>query len=111
MEKKLSVKGFQSYVSEHKPSEISFWSENQEWYTAADPFKIKMIFSNIFVGICPNVIYLNDKSNKEILFDRVKYVCVDEDSTVLGTIFRIHCDKNIKKFKKNTEIIYTLMAM
>lgn len=118
MKKRFSVKEFQSYISKYTPSKISFWSENQEWYTAADPFKIKMIFSIIAVGESPNIIYLKDETKKEIFFDRVKYICVDDSSTVLGAVFHIHCDKNShkkdqhdhKKIQKNDEIVYTLVA-
>lgn len=111
MKKKLSIKEFQAYITSHTLSEISFWSENQEWYTVADPLKIKMIFPIILIGENPNVIYLKDGTKKELFFDRVKYIYIDDNSTVLGAVFYIHCNKNGCKInQEDNEIIYTLIA-
>ena len=91
MKRELSIKEFQSYISEHTPSAISFWSINQKWYTAKDSLKIYMVFPIIMVGESPNIICLKDETGKALSFDRVKNVYVNEDETVLGAVFDIRC--------------------
>ena len=88
MKKTVSVKELQEYVACHKISYVLFYTENQRWYRASDPCKVRMAFPIMLIRENPNLICV--KSGKHsISFDRVKSVEIDTDATVLGTVLTV----------------------
>ena len=108
MKKRLSIREFQSYLIEHTPSKISFWSENQNWDSVSDPFKIIMSFPIIMVYESTGTICLKDKMENKLYFGGVKHVYLNDDIPALGTVFDICC--SLFTQNKKDERVYTLIA-
>ena len=107
MKKKVSVKEFRNYCKQHKISQISFCTENQRWYRVADPCKIQITFPIMLIYENPNLIYL--KRGSDVLkLDRVQYVEIDSETTVLGDIFTVFCGRSV--LDGLPEITYTFIA-
>lgn len=103
MKKKVSVREFKEYCRDHNISQISFCAENQEWCLVSDPCKFNLSFPSILVYENPDVIYLRHNGNI-VYFDRVKYIEIDSNETVLGDTFTICCGNEngydvIKQYK------------
>lgn len=106
MNKTVSVREFRAYCEKNRPHHILFYTENQIWYRASDPCKIKMSFPIMLICENPNIICLKS-GNNTLSIDRVKEVKIDTESSVLGTVITIFCgDANAD----NYEIAYTLVA-
>lgn len=90
MKKTVSVRELKEYCSVNKPHYVLFQTENQDWYTAADPCKIRMSFPIMLINENPNLIYLKSGINT-LSIDRVKFVEIDTGATVLGTVFKVFC--------------------
>lgn len=106
MKKIISVKEFKEYCETNKPHSIIFYTENQKWYRVSDPCKIKMSFSIMLICENPNLICLKSGANT-MSFDRVKFVEIDTESTVLGTLITVFCGE----FGTNGhDITYKLIA-
>lgn len=90
MKKMLNIRGLKEYCECNKPHKILFQTENQPWYRAADPCKIKMSFQIMLIYENPNLICLKSGDNT-ICLDRVKFVEIDTDCTVLGTLITVFC--------------------
>lgn len=100
------IKEFKEYFSKQKISEISFWSENQEWYSVADPCKLRLTFTNMLIYENPNIICLKS-SMGSLCLDRVKSVEYSTDSTPLGILITVVC---IAAKGSGKEKVYTLIA-
>lgn len=106
MKKKASVREFKQYYEGNKPQRILFYTENQKWYRTSDPCKIRMSFPIMLICENPNLICLKSGTNT-ISLDRVKYVEIDTESTVLGTLITVFCGEfGVKGY----DITYTLIA-
>jgi len=106
MKKVISVRELQEYLKCHKVNSVVFYTENQRWYCASDPCKIRMSFPIMLINENPNLICLKS-GVQSILFDRVKAIEIDTDSTVLGTIFTVFCgDFNTEGY----DTTYTLIV-
>lgn len=90
MKKTVSVRELQEYIAHHKISSVLFYTENQRWYRASDPCKIRMAFPIMLIRENPNLICLKSGVHS-ISFDRVKSVEIDTDATVLGTVLTVFC--------------------
>ena len=106
MKKIVSVKELKEYCENHKPQQVSFYTENQSWSRASDPCKIKMSFPIMLICENPNLICLKSGANT-LSFDRVKFVEIDTESTVLGTLITVFCGEF---GKSGYDITYTLIA-
>ncbi len=107
MRKRVSVREFQGICSEKPPKQILYCSENQEWYRVSNPAKFSLSFCDIKTLENPNTIYLRAKENI-VYFDRVRYIDVDDEQTVLGRVFVVTCgDSKAKEAEKK----YTLIAL
>ena len=106
MKKLVSIRELKEYYSVNKPHYVLFQTENQDWYRAADPCKLKMSFPIMLIQENPNLICL--KSGMNILsIDRVQCVEIDTDTTVLGTVLKVFCGD----FGSSShDITYTLIA-
>lgn len=103
----MTVGEFQRYASSHKPSKISFWTENQPWYSITDPKKAKMSFTTMLICENPNMLCLKCVGGNELCFDQIKYIQVEEDKSLLGTIITVFCGP----FKSDdADISYVLIA-
>lgn len=90
MKKLVSIRELKEYCTANKPQNVLFHTENQDWYKAADPCKLRMSFPVMLINENPNLICL--KSGANILsIDQVQCVEIDTDSTVLGTVLRVYC--------------------
>ena len=90
MKKLVSVRELQGYFECHKVNSVLFYTENQRWYRASDPCKIRMAFPIMLIRENPNLICL--KSGAHVMsFDRVKSVEIDTEATALGTVLTIFC--------------------
>lgn len=90
MKKRMTIGELKQYCTVHKPSSVRFATENQVWYKVSDPCKVSVSFPIMLICENPNLICL--KSGANIMsFDRVKFVEIDTDMTVLGTVFDLFC--------------------
>ena len=101
MKKRLTLREFKKYYGESDQKCISFDSDNQDWQLSS--CKFRLIFSSMLVGENPNIIFLQNGKNI-ISLSMVKYVEIDTEMTVLGTVFRVHCGENGDK------TVYTLIS-
>ena len=92
MKKIVSVKELKEYCENHKPQQISFYTENQSWYCVSDPCKFKLSFPIMLIYENPNLICLKSGANT---------------LTVIGTVFTVFCGG---RNDKEQEITYTLLA-
>lgn len=90
MKKVVSVRELQEYLANNRISSVLFYTENQRWYRASDPCKIRMAFPIMLIRENPNLICLKSGSHT-ISFDRVKSVEIDTETTVLGTVLTLFC--------------------
>lgn len=100
------IREFKEYFLKQKVSEISFWTENQEWYSVADPCKLRLAFTNMLIYENPNIICLKNAMGSFCL-DRVKNIEYSEDSTPLGILITIVC---AAERGSGGERVYTLIA-
>lgn len=107
MKRRLSVRELKEYCTEHRFHTVSYWAENQESYCVANTCKIRVSFPRMMISETPDSICLKSGENT-IGFERVKYVDIDTDRTVLGTVFTVFCDGSFGK--NSAENIYTLIA-
>ena len=107
MTTKYLVHDFKEYVDRRKFCRFVFWSENQQWFQVCQTAKVRMAFRQIKVFDAPNIIWLVDGKNHELLFDRVRFVEVDEESSPLGSILSIHCGNH---GRGDGETTYTVVA-
>lgn len=106
MKKLVSVRELKEYYSINKPYYVLFQTENQDWYRAADPCKLRMSFPVMLIHENPNLICLKSGENS-LYIDRVQCVEIDTGATTLGTLLRVYCGD----FGSNThDITYTLIA-
>lgn len=106
MKKIVSVKELKEYCENHKPQQISFYTENQSWYCVSDPCKFKLSFPIMLICENPNMICLKSGANT-LCFDRVRCVEIDTEMTVIGTVFTVFCGGRNDKEQEST---YTLLA-
>lgn len=106
MKKIISVKEFKDYCEKNKPHSIIYQTENQKWYRVSDPCKVRMSFKIMLIYENPNLICLKSGTNT-ISFDMVKYIEIDTESTVLGTLITVFCGKF---GTSGHDIAYTLIA-
>lgn len=106
MRKQVSVKEMKEYCERNRPKQVTYYSENQDWYRACDPCKIRMHFPIMLIYENPNLICLKSEAST-ICFDKVRFVEIDTETTVLGTIFTIYCGSALKK---EPEVSYKLIA-
>ena len=106
IKKKITVGELKSYYASKKLSTVRFSTENQKWYRVSDPCKVNLSFSAMLITENPNLICLKSGVNT-ICFDRVKFVEIDTESSVLGTIITLFCGD----FGSNDyDITYRLVA-
>lgn len=106
MKKTLSVREFKAYYETNHPKYILFHTENQSWYRASDPCKIKMSFPIMLIAENPNIICLKS-GNNTLSIDRVKEVKIDTETSVLGAVITVFCGN---ADADGYEIAYTLVA-
>jgi hypothetical protein len=100
---KMSLGEFKVYIREHPPKRILFWAENQAGYRVGDPCGLKLKFTSIRVSLAPDVILLTDGGPDNVLwFNDPRYVYVDPDDTILGTLYHVVHRSNL---------VYTLFAI
>lgn len=85
-----TVRELKEYCNKNKPHCILFHTENQEWYAASDPCKLKMSFPIMLICENPNLICLKSGVNT-LTLDQVKFVEINTEATVLGTVFKVFC--------------------
>jgi len=85
MKKRVSVRELKEYFEKNQPHQISYCSENQDWFHVSDPCKIGMRFQIMLICENPNRICLKSGLGT-ICFDRIYSVEIDTETTVFGTI-------------------------
>lgn len=98
-----SIAEFKKFISKKQPKKIIFVSENQDDFDVADPFVLSIVFSSIFVGENPNVVYMTDGTNS-IRLNMVKRIKVQSENSVIGTEVKILC------LRREQEKTYTLLV-
>lgn len=106
MKKIVSVRELKEYCEKHKPQQVSFYTENQHWYSVSAPCKFELSFPIMLIYENPNLICLKSGANT-VRFDRVRYVEIDTEMTIIGTVFTIFCGG---RNDNEQEITYTLLA-
>lgn len=107
MKMRMSLSELKEYCSNCGFTAITFWAENQSWYCAVDPCKVRVSFPMIQVHENPDGVYLRSGENC-IGFEQVRYAEVDTDRSVLGTVITLYCNKSSPLIpERNT---YTLIA-
>lgn len=91
MKEKLSVHELCAYLTAHKPSMISYWTENQEWHSTEDPCKLKLDFTAISIRENPNRVLFESKDSGQMLLNMVRYIEIDEHSEVFPVIMTVFC--------------------
>lgn len=106
MKKRVSVKELKEYCERNKPKQVTYYSENQDWYCVSDPCKLRMHFPIMLICENPSLICLKSGTST-ICFDRIKCVEIDTETTVLGTILTIYCGNSEEE---EPEIVYKVIA-
>ena len=106
MKKTVSVKELKEYCETHKPQQIYFYTENQNWYRVSDPCKFRLSFPVMLIYENPNLICLKS-GTATVCFDRVRCVEIDTEITVIGTVFTVFCGN---KDSEGYEMTYTLLT-
>lgn len=106
MKKQVTVNELKQFCEKNRPNQVTYYSENQDWYRVSDPCKLMLHFPIMLICENPNLICLKSETNT-VCFDRVRFVEIDTETTVLGTIFTIYCGGSKSK---GPEIAYTLIA-
>ena len=107
MKKIVSVKELKEYCENHKPQQISFYTENQSWYCVSDPCKFKLSFPVMLICENPNMICLKSGANT-LCFDRVRCVEIDTEMTVIGTVFTVFCGGRNDKEQNHLHLVSRL---
>lgn len=107
MKRRLSISELREYCAKQNFNTILYWAENQDWYCAASPCKVRVSFPNMVVCENPDGVCLRSGGNT-VSFERLRYADVDTERSVLGTVLTLFCDDGIGK-QKHTHA-YTLIA-
>lgn len=107
MSKRLSVEEFRTYIRERHPEKITFWIDNQLWYSVFDPCKFRLSFTSVAVSENTNILVLSTPDGSELWLNRVESVEVDEKASVLGSVFRVLC---ASPSSPEGRLSYTLVA-
>ena len=90
MKKKLTIRELKDYYACNQPREISFWTENQPWYHASDPCKLRCTFPVMTICENPNLICLKSGSDT-LSFGSVRFAEIDTETTALGSVLTLFC--------------------
>ncbi|MCM1222381.1 MAG: hypothetical protein NC548_48730 [Lachnospiraceae bacterium] len=90
MRKRMTTGDLKKYCATIKPARIHFSTENQLWFKVSDPCKVDLSFPVMLIYENPNLILLKSDTSL-VSLDRVKFIEVDTETTVLGTIFTVVC--------------------
>lgn len=105
MKQVINIGELKEYCENHRPHRIILYTENQPWYSVANPCKVRMEFSDINIAVSPNLVCLKSQ-NGTIQFDRVELAEIDTERTVLGTLLTLFCGD---KTPNGYDYIYTLI--
>lgn len=103
MKKKLSVHELKVFCEENPPSQITYYTENQNM--AYGPCKLRLHFQNVLINENPNLIYLRS-GESSVCFTQVRWVEIDTESSVLGAILQLYCGR--PRAPRSTAV-YTLL--
>lgn len=104
--KNLSVREFKDLCSSLSPQQFIFSTENQSWNDTKYSVKMKKTFTRMLVALSPNAICFKNQDDY-MCFDRVKFVKVCKEKSILGMIFTIVCGE---LNNNSNDISYTLIA-
>lgn len=85
-----ALRNLKSFIAERGLTEFSFWSENQEDYSPADPCKLKLSFSTMLVNENPGVICLKE-GESTLRLGRVVDVQCDGNCLPVGALITVAC--------------------
>jgi len=102
--KKMSVAEFKRQYAANPPQGVTLCADNQPDGGAACPVRYSLSFSQLFVELNPNAVYLKERENC-VWFNSVKYVLVQPEKTALGTAVDIVCSTATEKNARYTLII------
>lgn len=106
MKKRVSVRELKEYCERNKPRQVTYYSENQDRYRGSDPCKLRLHFQTMLICENPDRICLKS-GESSVCIDRVRFIEIDTETTVLGAIFTVYCGGSGTKAK---EITYKLIA-
>ena len=99
------MKELKDFIAECKPKTISYLSENQDLFCAADPCNLCFEFSYIAINESPSIIYLtNGKSSMRL--EQISMVEIDYSLAPIGVIIKVHCGSK----QNHNNCVYTLLA-
>lgn len=89
--KKMTIGEFGRFLSAANPKSVILCSENQqdEWQDSSLSFSLT--FQKIKATVSPDSVYLQNFFGS-ICLRKTKYVLVDPDKSVLGTIITVVCE-------------------
>lgn len=103
----LSVMEFSSYLNKKKLSRFSLHADNQEWHSIKDPIDFTIVFQSMSVVEYSSTVHLGGDSASIISLRGVSYIEVDEEESVLGTVFVVCCSPIVAGA---SEIKYKIIA-
>lgn len=106
MRKRLSVREFKTYCENHQLGTVIFSTENQDWHSVSDPFKIRASFEIVLISEHPSLVFLKSETT-EFCIDRVRYVEIETGKTPLGSIIVVYCGG---ANYKNPKVTYTFIV-
>ena len=105
---RMTLRDFKRYCENKQFREIKFDRCNQDWRAGAIPVGFQFVFKQIMVSTAPDVggVFLGEGGSL-VYMERVKYIEVDPDLSVLGTTIRIVCGDTLGN---RNNIHYILIA-
>lgn len=102
---RMTLGDFKRYCENKQFREIKFDRCNQKWRAGAIPVGFQFVFKQIMVSSAPDVggVFLGEGGSL-VYMERVKYIEVDSESSVLGTIICIVCGDTLGN-RNNTHYI------
>lgn len=90
MAQQMSLWELKKYYERSKPKQITYYTEDQDWYWVLDPCKLRLHFDTITVLCDTNMVCL--KSGKSTMFfDRVRFAEIETEVPAIGVVLTIYC--------------------
>lgn len=102
----LSIQEFKKVCDALSPTQFIFSSENQSWHQVEHTIRAKLTFTIMMIAFNPNTICLKNHTDS-LCLNRVKSIKINDEKSMLGTIFTVICGDSGSNSK---DVAYTIIA-
>lgn len=91
MRKRVSLGELKDYCASNRPRQFSFYSTDQAWYNAGDPFKARISFRSMSIHESPGCVHLTNGKDVGVSLRCVQFAEIDTETLRSATILTLFC--------------------